>query len=704
MSAIELKGVAESLENFPPNFPPDRKSAENGENYWVSASQVAETSVWSRRKTERFFQKHSAIAKLDTDTNTGGRHRSLLPLSIFPAEIQNAYAAAHPAARVLSLKAPDMDVQMERFSRASDAARAEARRRREILILWESLAASSTGLDLASAKAAFCIQNGLSVSTLYRWERAFAADRMAGLLPASGRKKGATKIPQDIAELVIAFYTRTDRAKMSKAVAHYHYLQLCQEAGIEPVSRATVYNLLSSPRVVQLKAAAVSGKLKQINVFAPYITQTRVASYPGECFISDHKQLDNGVITPDGKDIVFPYFTLWMDYYSTMLLGWRLVFTPNSDSIVTALIDSVADAGRPDRIKVDNGKDYVSEAVEGLCAALDITVHHALPYNAKAKLIERVFRLFSERFAAALPAYRGYSKDSRPIDCEDKIAFTKQRIAEGGPLGEAHGTCCTWDEYLAHIERFLVWFNAQHLSGFESIEGRTPIAVWSEHPRQPQRVSREALSYLLMKSTTVTVRRCRVRLLGIEFTNVPDLADRHGRKITLRYDPDCLDAVYLFEDSGAFIGIAERVVAVSPFDPVQTEAGLKRNRNELKTYRKRIEIGEDARAAVRALTFEQNAGIPPLRTPPQAPLATRPSVPSITKVDRAARELEAAAEKRAVVNAAAPPPRDWRDDPVTRMLLESEERSAREAQKRFGRAPATRPADVFNRHPRGDNE
>lgn len=707
MSAQEKRLTATNValldEPVGPKVGPEPKRADSFNNVNCTQRDVALLGLWSPTKTKRFFRKHAEI--LTYEPAPGGKtgQRSLLPLSIFPLEIQNAYALAHPAANVFEFPAPKTTAEMERLASASDAARETAFRRREILDRWEAISKGLAGQKRTDVRRAFCARPDVAMSpaTLYRLEQAAKNERIAGLLPKHGSRRGRSGLDGEIRDLVFA---HAIQPRVPVAATWGYYQSLCEEFGIKPLSRATIYQFCRSKEVRDAKDARTKGLTTWMHANAPYITQTREGAYPGLLYVSDHKLCDNWVITPDGTDVVRPSLTGWQDYYSTMMVGRRLVITPNADSILTAFIDAVATFGAPDHVKMDNGKDFVSQGLRRLYAALNIGVHHAIPYNAKAKLIERLFRTM-ERFFTALPAYCGRDTKTRPETTQRIVDFTRRRIAEGGPLGEAHGTCCTWDEYLAHMDAWFAWYHEKHVTQAEGIAGKTPMQAWLAHSRQPHTVDQRDLAFLLMKSMTRNVKRNGiVELLNKRYRNYPALGDLVGAEVEVRYDPDDLSQVYVMDLSGRMICVAEPLTKVAPLDAPATEAALKELKRDLRTARKKVKAGREAEETIRSLTFEQRAGISPLRTPPQSPLAARPSVPTITKVSRAARELEDAAEQRAVANAFAPP-----SDATNTMLgafLDIEARRGKTAREKIGQAVRTRPADVSKRTPndRGERE
>ena len=175
---------------------------------------------------------------------------------------------------------------------------------------------------------------------------------------------------------------------------------------------------------------------------------------------SDHTQLDLFVITgtkPDGSPKVERvWLTGMLDSATNALVGYCITTTPNTQSIIEAFtraavytVDSDF-VGLPEHLYIDNGKDYRSKQIEGsdddktqfdgcfteegMLGWLGVDVTHALPYNGRAKTIERVWRTIEEQWIADLPGYCG----SNPLDRPDRLAsdikngnlYTLQKFAD----------------------------------------------------------------------------------------------------------------------------------------------------------------------------------------------------------------------------------------------------------------------------------
>ena len=64
-------------------------------------------------------------------------------------------------------------------------------------------------------------------------------------------------------------------------------------------------------------------------------------------------------------------------------------------------------------------EDDQKKIYNSLAANLQIAVTYAIPYNAKAKPIERVFNTFEEQLGKKYPSYAGSNAKKRPEDLKD---------------------------------------------------------------------------------------------------------------------------------------------------------------------------------------------------------------------------------------------------------------------------------------------
>jgi len=115
---------------------------------------------------------------------------------------------------------------------------------------------------------------------------------------------------------------------------------------------------------------------------------------------ADHKELPVLVMAPRAQQPRKPWVTLFVEAYSRLIMGWALSMTPNAGVVLAALRRGiVVDAergpfgGLPEKLRPDNGLEFVANALGRSCAALGVELAPTPPYKPYAKgKVERVNR------------------------------------------------------------------------------------------------------------------------------------------------------------------------------------------------------------------------------------------------------------------------------------------------------------------------
>ncbi len=84
---------------------------------------------------------------------------------------------------------------------------------------------------------------------------------------------------------------------------------------------------------------------------------------PGAFYQGDHHECDFWV-EHDGKQLR-PWLTVWQDLRTRAIVGWHLGPVPHQDAILAALRRALSDWAIPERMRIDNGRDYTSQLVAG---------------------------------------------------------------------------------------------------------------------------------------------------------------------------------------------------------------------------------------------------------------------------------------------------------------------------------------------------
>ena len=208
-----------------------------------------------------------------------------------------------------------------------------------------------------------------------------------------------------------------------------------------------------------------------------------------EVWFGDHHVFDLFVLDSHGV-ARRPWLTAWMDACSGCFVGWLLSFNPNSKTIGESLALAIAETGSPFVgppmwLYIDNGKDYRSRMIEGigeqtyqpgringeitadnaLLKCLGIGVHHAIPYRARSKTIERAFGLMEE-WIRELPGYCGNGIDVKPEKLMEDIR---------------HKRLMTFEEFAAYFSNALL----PEYHAYKGPEGReaSPLEQYESHDK-----------------------------------------------------------------------------------------------------------------------------------------------------------------------------------------------------------------------------
>jgi putative transposase len=231
--------------------------------------------------------------------------------------------------------------------------------------------------------------------------------------------------------------------------------------------------------------------------------------------------------------------SVFMDVKSRRLMGWAFRETSNSDAIILALKRGIERFGVPKVLVVDNGEDYKSRAVKAVLDELGITVTHALPYNARSKIIERQFKNVKEWFSKLWESFTGGNPQEKPERLK-QVAKKHRRLPNHVLLELA----------------FTQWVNEDLDQKYElevddpEVRGLTRAAAWEEHLEEKRTVTAEQLRMMCMRrSRPVTVQRNGVQMWGYDYAlDLPLEQAVHlvGEKVIVRFDVLHVGSIYLY--------------------------------------------------------------------------------------------------------------------------------------------------------------
>jgi len=358
---------------------------------------------------------------------------------------------------------------------------------------------------------------------------------------------------------------------------------------------------------------------------ADYIHKTTQDLFPMQCLVGDCMDFDVHVKIPAVKvhkfgsnvarlaqkqrlwDKARPRLTMWMDYRTLRPVGWVMHVEPqNTDHVLMALKKAVKN-GMPQFLITDNGKTYankelgesgkqrrkrhksgveIGEAdkakVAGIFAAAGILVKFALPFNAKAKIIERMFSLIHQMFEKYFEGlYVGTTKLRRP---ESTDVSLKDENCENLPTLEELTE--KFNDFLENVFDKMTFETGQHA-------GRSPLSAWNDEydASKLEFFSESAASILLARETRVyTVSRHQISHKKYDcYYYSPRL--ENGQKVYLRIDPDNKKTAWCYDEKDAFVCIAEQIPVVSALSQTPQERELLRKEIE-RTARSKKQLSQ----------------------------------------------------------------------------------------------------------------
>ncbi|HUT25372.1 MAG TPA: Mu transposase C-terminal domain-containing protein [Sumerlaeia bacterium] len=414
---------------------------------------------------------------------------------------------------------------------------------------------------------------GVSTSTLWRWRRFYRAEGLAGLIP---RWTGpAPAIPDGAWDIFRGIYL--DQNRVSAQFAYERMLAIYEAKGgdVAAVPRVSAFRrrLKTEPEAALILFR--EGRKSYYDHAEPFLSRTYDMP-AGDHYVADHHMLDFLARTASGRPGRL-WITAWRDMRSTKIVGWAVCEKPSTDSVLAAFAAAVTRNGCPKEAWMDRGKDFESKEIAGatkkerrkarsalspskgkpwgkpeidegwvapIMAELGVDCHYSIPYNARAKPIERTFRTLADRFARQWPSYVGPATDKKP-------ETAKEFLKAGAVLPDVLEVSRALDEWIA-------WFNARVKKGGR-LKGLSPDAAFEKF-RGDVRPPRESLiPVLAMRTEKQQVKRNGVSILkGLFFWNEHLHVERLGAWVVVRYNPADLSRVFVFDLDGSLFTTVER--------------------------------------------------------------------------------------------------------------------------------------------------
>lgn len=205
------------------------------------------------------------------------------------------------------------------------------------------------------------------------------------------------------------------------------------------------------------------------------------------------------------------YIIMFIDDKSRLIMGFDIFLNDNAVNMQKVFKDAIKTYGKPKRLFVDNGGPYDNKQLSLICASLGIELIHAKPYTPEAKAKqERLFRTIKD----------GWMR------------------------------CTDWNEFkeLKDIKKSLSDFlYNNYINKVHSVTEITPNTRWHNEYNRVIWLDEKFVDESFLHRTFNKVRKDRTISFKKSFYEIP--FKYVGQIVELRYDPNNLNKLYLYEKS-----------------------------------------------------------------------------------------------------------------------------------------------------------
>ena len=292
----------------------------------------------------------------------------------------------------------------------------------------------------------------------------------------------------------------------------------------------------------------------------PFIKRDASLLEVGDILVADGHKLAFQVINPFTGKPCRATLVGFLDWKSTVLVGYEIMLEENTQCIASALRNAIINLDMvPKIVYQDNGrafrakyftddKGFTELGFQGLYSKLGIETVFARPYNARAKVIERFFKEFQEGFEKLLPSCIGSSIANKPA-----YMMRNEKLHK------------SWhNEYIPTIEETIkmidMWLSFKNSQPCPNAPDKTIAEVLFERKRQ--NIDINTLDDLMLVTEVKTIQRNGIRFLNCDYFN--ERLYGFKSKVLIKYNLFDLTSIKVYTPKGEYLCTAERVTETHP--------------------------------------------------------------------------------------------------------------------------------------------
>lgn len=315
----------------------------------ITTQKAAEILNVSDRTIERRALGGTYKYVYETGRGRGGRQMKIA-LESLPQDVQDKYNGVQPS--------EEQDKPMSAYFHMTDAQRETVAFKHLAVAAYKEFKLEYPGSDKMVAFLdrfnADHPEKPITRRQLNHWEKLFDRDGVEGLVDRrGGYNKGSTEIPPEAWNLFKVYWLTEGRPTVESCVEI-----VSDELGMQLPSPATFRRQIKDKIPLMVQDFYRRGKKYYEDHHAPYNPRDYSVYHSNDEWVADHHVFDLAVLDQSGK-VVRPWLSAWEDMHSRMIVGYSLNFvSPNSDIVLDSFARACYQCGIPDRIKLDNGKDF----------------------------------------------------------------------------------------------------------------------------------------------------------------------------------------------------------------------------------------------------------------------------------------------------------------------------------------------------------
>lgn len=316
---------------------------------------------------------------------------------------------------------------------------------------------------------------------------------------------------------ICALQPKTRSDKNTSRLLTYETINRIQELREQfpHITGTSIYNKLIEEDYIYAKEISLSTILRYLksnNLKANQICNVERRMFEMEN-VNDCWQADTSVgpyIIIDGVKYK-TYIIMFIDDKSRLIMGFDIFFNDTSINMQKVFKTAIKTYGKPKKLFVDNGGPYDNKQLSLICATLGIELIHAKPYTPEDKAKqERLFRTIKD----------GWMRST------DWNIFN------------------TLDDVKISLNEFI---NKNYINKVHSSIKMTPNDRWHNEYDKVQFLDESFIDESFLHRTFNKVRKDRTISFKNEYYEVP--FKYIGQTIELRYDPNNLTEIYLYENN-----------------------------------------------------------------------------------------------------------------------------------------------------------